>query len=211
MGLLTGSLFGLQRPPPKFCCAGAIFCNSSTLFLLNPPLASVMKTPETNNPIKIMQFHRRRGGSAVFWFSKYFLLSLMLAGGGGLATSRAEIRIWTGAVNGYWSEPGNWIPAGPAGPGDLLQFRRDDDAHRSMTNDIVGLTVALQFGLDENDHDYQLDGNAIRLYENHGIEISPDGSSTITINCPLIIFQEDTSFYLWTYGGFILINRQSCI
>lgn len=162
-----------------------------------------MKTPETNNPIKIMQFHRRRGGSAVFWFSKYFLLSLMLAGGGGLATSRAEIRIWTGAVNGYWSEPGNWIPAGPAGPGDLLQFRRDDDAHRSMTNDIVGLTVALQFGLDENDHDYQLDGNAIRLYENHGIEISPDGSSTITINCPLIIFQEDTSFYLWTYGGFI--------
>lgn len=134
-----------------------------------------------------MQFHKRRVSSALFGFSRYFLLGLMLAGGGGLVTSRAEIRVWTGAVNGYWSEPANWTPAGPPSTNDLLQFRRNDDSHRSMTNDIAGLALALQFGLEENDHDYQLDGNAIRLNARDGIEVHPDGSSAITINCPLIL------------------------
>ena len=162
-----------------------------------------MKTPNAKDLIKIIRFQAECQNRALFRFRRFLMLSLLLVGGGGFGELKAEIRHWTGAVNGYWSEPGNWIPAGPAGPGDLLQFMRVDDAHRSMTNDIVGLTVALQFGLDENDHDYQLDGNAIRLSNRGGIEIDPDGSSTITINCPLIIFQEDTSFYLRSYGGFI--------
>jgi autotransporter-associated beta strand protein len=140
---------------------------------------------------------------AAGWLRGLMLIGLLLAGLGDWATPAAAAnRIWTGALNGYWSEPGNWDPAGPPGTNDYLRFKRDDDAHRFMTNDIQGLVLrGLDFGSDENDHSYQLDGNAIRFTPDSQLTCWPDGSSTITINCPLIA-QDGLVVYVYVFASF---------
>jgi len=117
----------------------------------------------------------------------YHLLGLTLCC---LATrSHAIDRTWTGAVNNYWSEPGNWQPAGPPGNGDQLLFRAGGQRH-DMINDLAGLSIRLlSFGFDGNDSNYRLSGNPLTLEPpgaGANIFSYPDGSSGITINCPLI-------------------------
>ena len=55
--------------------------------------------------------------------------------GGGNVVSRS----WTGAVNGNWSNPNNWSPAGVPQNGESLYFR--DDSNSSMVNDLTGLVI----------------------------------------------------------------------
>jgi autotransporter-associated beta strand protein len=57
------------------------------------------------------------------------------------ASARATSRTWTGASNGYWSEPSNWSPFGTPQNGDDLVFNNSPGA--SLTNDISGLSVGM--------------------------------------------------------------------
>ncbi len=52
----------------------------------------------------------------------------------------ARVLNWTGAVNGQWSNPGNWSPAGPPASQDQLVFGSSAQS-RSMTNDVPGLVL----------------------------------------------------------------------
>ena len=121
--------------------------------------------------------------------------------------SSAVSRTWTGAVNGYWSEANNWDPAGVPGVPftEWLAFTRTDDAHRSMTNDLVNLNVlGVSFGrrgqtAEGNDYDYQLYGNSIRFPTNifaaqARLEVQPNGTGSVTIDCPLIFPDGGSAF-----------------
>ncbi len=105
---------------------------------------------------------------------------------------------WTGAVNGYWSEPNNWDPAGVPANGDLLVFSRSDDQHHTMTNDLVNLSVrGVRFGIatlnEQNHHNYHVYGNSLRLTggltDDGRLKSEPDGDNEVTIHCPLV-FQD---------------------
>ncbi len=121
----------------------------------------------------------------------------------------ATERRWTGSANAFWSEPTNWDPAGPPQNGDILLFRKDD-SNRSMNNDLVGLRVSiLSFGFEGNDSSYVLSGNSLTVGT---LAVYPDGSASVTINCPLsftssgriyvdnahvaLIFESTTDLYL---------------
>jgi autotransporter-associated beta strand protein len=94
-------------------------------------------------------------------------------------------RHWVGQTNPYWSEPSNWNPAGAPQNGDDLDFDGGNDSNQSMVNDVVNLTVnSLNFGNGQNSEDYQLSDNSVTV--NSAISSVPSGSSTITINCPLV-------------------------
>ena len=94
----------------------------------------------------------------------------------------ATDRQWTGAVNDYWSEPGNWNPAGAPQNGDNLKFTSGSDSHRNMINDVTNLAISdLIFA--QTDNNYGLSGNSLTVAT---IGSTPDGSSTITINCALV-------------------------
>jgi autotransporter-associated beta strand protein len=94
-------------------------------------------------------------------------------------------RHWVGQTNPYWSEPSNWNPAGAPQNGDVLDFDGGNDSNQSMVNDVVNLTVnSLNFGNGQNSEDYQLSDNSLTI--NSAVDVVPSGSSTITINCPLV-------------------------
>src|SRR5262245_9304292 len=112
------------------------------------------------------------------------LLGFLLVGAADWLTphARAAERRWTGSVNAFWSEPSNWDPAGAPQDGEILVFRKDD-SNRAMVNDLNGLSVGLlSFGFEGNDNDYSLSGNALSVTT---FVVSPDGSASVTINCPL--------------------------
>jgi autotransporter-associated beta strand protein len=103
-----------------------------------------------------------------------------------LATpANATDRYWTGGVNGYWGEPGNWDPAGIPQNGDNLYFDGRHDWNLSMFNDLVGFAPTSVVFLG-NTYDYQLSGNSLTFGASGGVEDFLDGSHTITINCPLV-------------------------
>ncbi|HXT11047.1 MAG TPA: autotransporter-associated beta strand repeat-containing protein [Candidatus Angelobacter sp.] len=100
----------------------------------------------------------------------------------------AVTRGWTGAVNGNWSEPGNWDPAGVPQYGDLLYFWDGVSvSHTTMVNDIPNLSCTLAF--DNTSHDFFLSGNAINVSE---VDAVPGNASLtgydqkVTIACPLV-------------------------
>ncbi|MEO7677712.1 MAG: autotransporter-associated beta strand repeat-containing protein, partial [Verrucomicrobiota bacterium] len=57
--------------------------------------------------------------------TEYLLFCLAILGASGFivpSVCSAETRTWTGAVNSFWSEPGNWTPASAPQEGDSLVF-----------------------------------------------------------------------------------------
>jgi autotransporter-associated beta strand protein len=113
--------------------------------------------------------------------AKTILLGLVLAGAADWLAplARAELRLWRGSANAFWSEPANWDPAGVPRNGDELSFDRDE-SNRSMINDLTDLRIqSLSFG-SEN---YELSGNALTVTGR--INFSPIDTRTYTINCPL--------------------------
>ena len=72
----------------------------------------------------------------------------------------AAPRTWTGAVNAYWSQPGNWSPSGVPQPVDALTFQAGA-ANRNMSNDLPPGTAfgAMTF----SDDSYTLSGNLLLL------------------------------------------------
>ena len=114
----------------------------------------------------------------VRFVSKVFLLAGIL----GLALpALAGNRTWTGAINGYWSEPGNWSPSGAPQSGDDLSFN-SNASKRSMTNDLTNLTIS-SLGFDNADASYYLSGNAMTLTN---IFCEPSGGSAqVTVACAL--------------------------
>src|SRR5262249_1715326 len=69
-------------------------------------------------------------------------------------------RTWTGAVNGLWSEAGNWIGGVPQA-GDPLIFPGGGAANRNMTNDLaLGTAFASLVFFDVG---YELGGNGLTL------------------------------------------------
>ncbi len=71
-------------------------------------------------------------------------------------------RVWNGAVNGLWSEPGNWTPSGVPVAGDYLRFP-DGAANRVSTNDLTAGTALSR--IDVAGSGYEFSGNRIELTE----------------------------------------------
>ena len=111
------------------------------------------------------------------------LACILLAGmvGGLVPAAFAIERHWTGSDNGFWSDQNNWNPVGIPQNGDSLTF--DGNSHTTMTNNLVNLTLnGLAF---PTSTDYQLSGNSLTITV--GLVNNTDGSSTVTINCPLVL------------------------
>lgn len=90
-----------------------------------------------------------------------FLVAVTL---GVLAAPRSfsDTRVWTGAASRYWSNPGNWSPAGALAGGDLLVFP-PEVSNEAMTNDLpAGFAIG---GAQFADH-YTLDGNTLTVTGN---------------------------------------------
>ena len=124
-------------------------------------------------------FSRGAGGPRLLANLTLTIPAALYALGWLAAPAFATDREWTGAVNGNWSESGNWNPAGTPQNGDNLTF--DQNAfYLSNTNDLANLSISgLYFN---NNYNYQLSGNSLGVL---GIDIASGGSSTITINCPV--------------------------
>src|SRR4029453_7071120 len=93
----------------------------------------------------------------------------------------ADTCTWTGAVNGNWSNGGNWSGCDNGGVpqnGDQLQFP-SGAANLSNSNDISNLSIV---NLSINGMGYTLNGNALTV--NGGITMNDGGNS---INLPLTI------------------------
>ncbi|HXS69263.1 MAG TPA: autotransporter-associated beta strand repeat-containing protein, partial [Candidatus Polarisedimenticolia bacterium] len=101
--------------------------------------------------------------------------------------ARATGLTWTGAINGNWSEPGNWNPARAPQNGDLLYFWDDNVSHTTMVNDIPNLSCAIAFS--NTSHNFVLSGNTLYL---SSLDATPGTSSltgydqTVTIDCQLV-------------------------
>lgn len=88
-----------------------------------------------------------------------FTLQVSYAGGDGNdVTLTVLTKAWSGAVNGLWSEPGNWGGVLPVN-GDTLVFP-PGASNKASTNDLVGLVVST---IQLNDGGYTLSGNGILL------------------------------------------------
>ena len=99
--------------------------------------------------------------------------------------SLATERVWTGAVNGNWSEGGNWNPSGVPQNGEVLLFY-SSAAHTSMVNDLANLSCSLDFS--DVDADYTLSGNALNvssIYTAPAQAVFVGNTRTVTLNCPL--------------------------
>ena len=78
----------------------------------------------------------------------------------GMATSaQAVVRNWTGVVNTYWSEPGNWNPNGAPQTGDRLGFL-DVPVRFDSQNDLTNLHLQ---GIGMAQGGYNLSGNTVFL------------------------------------------------
>jgi fibronectin-binding autotransporter adhesin len=122
------------------------------------------------------------------------LMVLALCALGWVATpARATYRTWTGAINGYWSNPGNWNPGQPPQAGETLSFG-NDASRKTMTNDMSNVSVAILAFSNDNSV-YELDGNAVTLTGSPLCQVCdlgvvfvhPADSSIVVINCPLNI------------------------
>ncbi|HMJ92042.1 MAG TPA: hypothetical protein VK530_19630, partial [Candidatus Acidoferrum sp.] len=105
---------------------------------------------------------------------------------GALVTPKcgAAVRDWTGGSSGYWSDPNNWNPVGVPQNGERLNIHQV--AHKIMTNDLINLTVNLDF----EDHDFGLFGNTITLVGGSfatAISLTECADSTVNIYCGLIL------------------------
>jgi autotransporter-associated beta strand protein len=96
---------------------------------------------------------------------------------------QATTRIWTGAVNGYWSEPGNWSPSGAPAGGDQLQFVPGVYGGATLTNDLVGLTLDSVYILSNSGlrKTFRFRGNGFSFVSLFQIEEGND----VSIDCPL--------------------------
>ncbi len=125
---------------------------------------------------------------------------------------------WTGAVNGYWSEPNNWDPAVVPANGDGIFFSKPDAQHHTTTNDLVNLSLrGLNFGKfefedEENHHNYQVYGNSLRLTggltDDGRLRSHPDGDNEVTIHCPLV-FQDGGEVDVFPHFGLIFGSTAS--
>lgn len=92
-----------------------------------------MKTRITTDP--------RPGGSSCLLAKAISAGSLLIFAFCSLTvTAGAVVRDWTGAINGNWSNAGNWDPPRPPENGDTLWF--EANANRTMLNDIPNLMIS---------------------------------------------------------------------
>ena len=93
----------------------------------------------------------------------------------------ASIHVWTGAADGRFSNPSNWIGASPAG--DATAAISFPAASRTTaTNDLTGLTTqSIAFSADG----FTIGGNAITLAANASVIDTSRGTNTITCNLVL--------------------------
>lgn len=93
----------------------------------------------------------------------------------------ATDRHWTGATSMYWSDAGNWNPAGVPANGDNLFFDASG-ANKGMMNNLPNLAVG-SLAFISDDTPYKLDGNALTV--NSQLWTDPSQSNVVTLKCPL--------------------------
>jgi hypothetical protein len=90
-----------------------------------------------------------------------------------------DTRTWTGAVNAFWSTPGNWSPAGVPVDGDSLVFPPDASEFAPVNDLPVGLEVHRMMFTGGG---YQLAGNGIVLTESVLSESNDGNRLSLPIN-----------------------------
>ena len=116
------------------------------------------------------------GGMVKVTLNGAYEMQLSYAGGDGndvVLTTMVSPHIWSGAVNGQWSEPGNWTPAGVPVHGDTLLFPAGA-ANTASTNDLPGLALG---SIAISGSGYVLDGNPISISG----QIVASGNATLSI------------------------------
>ena len=152
--------------------------NLSFLFLLRAALGSLLAGTQPTWPPLHPSRHRLGRWHRV---GKAIASGLVLAGAlAWCATSAsATDRHWTGTISSDWNIAANWNPIGLPQNGDNLIF--DSSSRTIMTNSIASLIVnTLSF---PQNTDFFLYGSALTF---SSLVLNPQGSGTLTVNCPLI-------------------------
>lgn len=120
---------------------------------------------------------------------------------GAALPSAASVVSWTGAVNGLWSNGGNWTGGVAPVAGDQLVFP-DGALNTNNANDLPAGTVFSSLSITGGS--YQIGGNLIGL--SAGINIPPNGA--VIFNAPFQLAATQTfSFrFLATFNGSIDLN-----
>lgn len=129
-------------------------------------------------------------------------LQLSYGGGDGNDLSLFVIsapRVWTGAVNGLWSEPNNWTPTGVPVAGDSLRFWEYAE-YRTTIND---LPAGIDFSrIHVAGSGYSLNGNAIQLSESFSSYYSATVNLPIDIGANAVTFSGSSTALGGELSGF---------
>ena len=141
-----------------------------------PALGQVFRIVDNGGGAAVVGSFAGLAEGATLTSSYSVVLQVSYAGGDGndvTLTATSVPKIWTGAVNGLWSEPGNWT-GGVPGAGDVLQFPVSASS-KSMTNDLFAGTVFNR--IEWYGTGYTIIGNAFGLTNG----ISNSGTNTISV------------------------------
>ncbi len=97
----------------------------------------------------------------------------------------AADRIWTGASNGNWSVPGNWVGNTPPSNGDRIIFNASSSGTRATSNDIGSLTNLTVLVSGDPGAAVSISGNAIGLAAG-GVDLSA-AAQDLTLSCPVTL------------------------
>ena len=114
-------------------------------------------------------------------------------------TGQVRTKTWTGAVNGDWSTPGNWVNNLAPVDGDNLVFPASAARTETMNN-YPALTAFNS--ISTRNKSYVLNGNPLRLHNGVHVDNSSADVLPTIINLPLVLTQPQ-SFSNRNRGAFI--------
>jgi hypothetical protein len=144
---------------------------------ITPPFGQVFRLIDNDGADPVVgTFTGLPEGAGISAGGHRFVISY-IGGDGNDVTLTAVTNTWSGAVNGLWSEPGNWTSGVVPGPGHELRFPAGA-ANKANTNDLNGLALySIFFG----EGGYTLSGNGITLAGNITADVSVFGTNTIAM------------------------------
>ncbi len=111
------------------------------------------------------------------------LIALIVLGSGNIAA--ANICVWTGAINGLWSAPGNWSGcAGTPVNGDTLHFPEAAN-NKNMTHELAPLNSVAAINFTGTTSGYTLSGNGLSIGDGGISNGNATGSNQIDLDLTL--------------------------
>jgi fibronectin-binding autotransporter adhesin len=117
-------------------------------------------------------------------------VSLQIDGSGNLNLVVATPDVWTGAVNGSWSNGGNWLPNNEPNPADSILFNSLSTANLNISQDdtVTGPGLGVLYGLSllNPSGAVTINGPGSLTVYGGGLNLS-SASQNLTITAPLIL------------------------